>query len=245
MCLNIQFLNTNVEHLKKQYKEIFPQKSLNFTINKTINSYYFVNGFSLPELPLISNDGIFLYNWGLIPYWVKDSQTANAIRNKTLNAVGETVFEKPSYKKCITNNRGILSVNGFFEWKDYKSKKYPYFIYPKYNSLFSLGCIYDSWFDKSTNETFNTFSIITTEANSLMKNIHNIKQRMPLILDDKETSKWLNNSLNTEEIKALIKPYSDDLMAAHTISQKVNNARFNRNFPDITNKIVYQELENA
>jgi putative SOS response-associated peptidase YedK len=57
---------------------------------------------------------------------------------KTLNAFGETIFDKPSFRS-IKSKRGLLPIDGFFEWCDFNKKKYPYFITLKEEGLFSLG----------------------------------------------------------------------------------------------------------
>lgn len=52
------------------------------------HAYYFVSGFSHPHLPIVKHDGIFSFEWGLIPFWTKDNKAAKDIQNMTLNAVG-------------------------------------------------------------------------------------------------------------------------------------------------------------
>src|SRR5665647_1935027 len=99
---------------------------------------YFVSGFIHPQLPIVKHDGIFLYEWGLIPFWIKDHTAAKNIQNMTLNAVGETIFEKPSFRNSITTKRCLLGINGFYEWRNLTKVKYPYFIHTKSGDLFSL-----------------------------------------------------------------------------------------------------------
>ena len=205
--------------------------------------YYFVSGFSHPELPILKADGIYLYQWGLIPSWIKDTQSANEISNKTLNAVGETVFEKPSFRKCIPSQRCVLGVSGFYEWRDVNGVKYPYFVHATENDIFSLGAIFDTWVDRASRETRNTFSILTTHSNPLMDKIHNLKKRMPLILSTSDEMKWIDPSLKPEQIIELIKPYPENDMTAYTISRAANNARNNRNVPEILNRVEYPELD--
>ncbi|TXD80041.1 SOS response-associated peptidase [Algoriphagus ratkowskyi] len=43
-------------------------------------------------------------------------------------------------------------------------------------SIFALAGIWEEWTDKETGEIKKTYSIITTEANSLMSQIHNTKK---------------------------------------------------------------------
>ncbi len=242
MCYNIAGMESKQQKYAERYKDVLPPDWSKQTATDDLPTYYFVSGFSHPFLPIVKHDGVFLFEWGLIPEWAKDNAMANDIRTKTLNAVGETVFEKPSFKKCISTQRCLLGVSGFYEWRDINKAKYPYFIKTKINDIFSLGCIYETWVDKSTGEIRRTFSILTTPANPLMEKIHNLKKRMPLILSLEDEKKWIDPALTKEEIIALIKPYSETDMTASTVSKTVNNARNNRNIPESMENVEYQEL---
>lgn len=242
MCYNIAYMERRQQKYAERYKDVLPPDFSKSTVQDELPTYYFVSGFSHPLLPIVKHDGIFLFEWGLIPAWAKDTATANDIRTKTLNAVGETVFEKPSFRKSISSQRCLLGVSGFYEWRDINKLKYPYFIKTKSNDIFSLGCIYELWVDKSTGEVKNTFSILTTPANPLMESIHNLKKRMPLILSTQDEKKWIEPNLTTEEISSLIKPYSENDMTAYTVSKSVNSAKNNRNIPESIEKVDYQEL---
>jgi len=204
--------------------------------------HYLVSGFSHPRLAIVRQEGIFLHEWGLIPSWVKDQETANDLWNKTLNAVGETAFEKPSFRKSISLQRCLLPVSGFYEWREVNGVKYPYYIQLKEQDYFSLGSLYDTWINKQTGEIRDTFSIITTPANPLMEKIHNLKKRMPLILSREDEMKWLDPGLKAADIKELIKPFPEAWMKAYTISRDANNARNNRDVPEILKKVEYPEL---
>ncbi len=242
MCYNIAYLERRLEKYCERYKNVLPSGRSNTNIGSELPVYYFLSGFTNPQLPIVKHDGIFLYEWGLIPFWVKDSRHAGEIRSMTLNAVGETVFEKPSFKKSIISNRCLLGVNGFFEWHTYNKKKYPFFIHSKGNDIFSLGSIYDSWTDRKTGEVKNTFSIITTQANPLVEKIHNIKKRMPLIIKKDDEPKWTDPGLDKSQVKALIKPYDDKDMTAYPVSRKVNYPGNERNIPEALERVDYNEL---
>jgi len=242
MCYNIAYLENRIEKYQERYKNSLPPNWSERSLQLELPTYYFASGFAHPHLPIINHEGIFLYEWGLIPYWIKDTQSAGEIAGKTLNAVGETVFDKPSFKKSIATKRCLLGINGFYEWREFNNKKYPYFIKTKSNEMFSLGCIYESWADKSTGEIRNTFSVITTPANHLLEMIHNTKKRMPLIIPEKDEKKWIEPLLSKEQIHGLIKPYDDSDMTAYTISNKVNSSKNNRNVPETMDKYEYAEL---
>jgi len=242
MCYNIAYLENRLEKLQKRYENSLPQNWSEQSLQLELPTYYFASGFAHPHLPIVNHEGIFLYEWGLIPSWIKDAQSAGEIAGKTLNAIGETVFDKPSFKKSIATKRCLLGINGFYEWREFNNKKYPYFIKTINNEMFSLGCIYESWADKSTGEIRNTFSVITTPANPLLEMIHNTKKRMPLIIPEKDEKKWIEPLLSKEQIQELIKPYDESDMSAYTISNKVNSSKNNRNVPETMDKVEYAEL---
>lgn len=238
MCYNISYREPDAQKLHSRYAHLLPA----LTLPLDLPTYYFVSGFDHPALPVITHDDIRLTEWGLIPFWVKDAQSAKALQNKTLNAVGENVFETASFKDCIINQRCLVPANGFIEWRDFKGAKYPHYIYVKSQEMFSLGAIYSTWTDKGTGEMKTTFSVLTTPANPLVEKIHNIKKRMPLILSMEDEGAWIDPKLPADAVSALIKPYSEIDMDAYTVSKYVNNARNNRNTPEVLEKVMYQEL---
>jgi putative SOS response-associated peptidase YedK len=164
-----------------------------------------INGFSFPLNPVISKESpntIQLFNWGLIPNWAKDKE----IRKNTLNARIETINEKVSFKNSV-ENRCLILADGFYEWQwldDLGKKKQKYLIHLPNNQAFAFAGIYSKWIDKQTGELLNTYSIVTTEAQGLMLNIHNSKKRMPVILNPENEQDWLNK----RELSAFLEPNS-------------------------------------
>jgi len=65
---------------------------------------------------------------------------------------------------------------------------------------FYMAGVWNPWFDKDSNMTINTFAIVTTVANTLMKQIHNSKERMPTILPGDLAEAWLYNDLSDQDI---------------------------------------------
>lgn len=152
------------------------------------------NGFDFPQTPIIIDENpteILHYNWGLIPSWAKDE----SIQKMTLNARIETIEDKPSFKNSI-NKRCLVIADGFYEWQwhDTKGKnKTKYEIGIKDHELFAFAGLYSQWTNHHTGEIRDTYTIVTTEANPLMAEIHNIKKRMPIILKPEDETKWLNH----------------------------------------------------
>lgn len=207
--------------------------------------YYTMNAFNFQQIPVMTSekpDTIQAYDWGLIPSWCSDAAQAEDLKKVTLNAKSETVFEKPSFKNSITGRRCLIFVKGFYEWKEIQKKKYPYYIHLKDQNVFTMGGIYDSWINGRTGQVVRSCSIITTEANPLMADIHNIKKRMPLILGKEQGSSWLNNDLSKEEIVQLMKPYDEEKMEAYTISKLISSRTENPNQPAVKKQFYYAEL---
>jgi putative SOS response-associated peptidase YedK len=218
------------------------------TLSQTdaFESNYFINAFSFPKHPVITSENpeeINTFQWGLIPHWTKTKTDALKLRQYNLNARSETIFEKSSFKKSIQNKRCLVPVSGFFEWRSYSGKKYPYYIYLKQEDIFMLGGIYDNWVDKETGEIFNTFSILTTQANPMMSVIHNTKLRMPVILPPEKEMEWLNNNLTQEDINLNFIPFSEERMQAHTVSKLISSRKENPNTPEAIQPFLYPELE--
>ncbi|MFD1770846.1 SOS response-associated peptidase [Sphingobacterium suaedae] len=203
------------------------------TVHYDFQTIYHVSGFDRPHLPVTLNndiDSIVPARWKLIPFWVKSEEEANKYAN-TLNAKSEEVFEKSSYKNVIGKYRGLLYVKGFFEphATDGKKNNESYFIKDPTSPVFTLGIIYNRWQD------YNTFSIITTEANDMMADIHNVGKRMPLIIPAEKRHNWLLAD-GREEIESLMVPYAGDLNAHRTF--RVTSARgVDTNIPSIQDAI--------
>lgn len=216
MCYHVSTPSAESLKVKAKGKKVIYKGDENFHIS----------GFTRPYLPVTLNndsDTILTARWKLIPYWVKTEADAAKYAN-TLNAEGESVFEKASYKPYIGKQRGLLYVNGFYEPHKVKDVKESlnYYIYAPEKEVLTLGVVYSIFTDQETGETYPTFSVLTTPANPLLEEIHNEKKRMPLIIPEDKRYNWLFAD-GKEEIQSLIKPYSFDL-GSHQV-YRVTGAR--------------------
>jgi putative SOS response-associated peptidase YedK len=212
---------------------------------------YHASGFSHPRMLIYTDaDPEFpsAATWGLVPHWVKDKRQGMGLWNKTLNARGETIFEKPSFRKAAKNSRCLIYIDGFYEHHHHKSKTYPYFIYRKDGNPMALAGLYNDWADPETGEWLTTFSIVTTEGNPLMARIHNNPKltgpRMPLILPEELADRWLdplNDTLDQKALQELIRSYPEEALDAHTVA-KLRGKSYAGNIPEISEKVHYPEL---
>ena len=154
--------------------------------------------------------------WGLIPSWSKDS------KKFFINARAETVASKPSFRDSYKSRRCLVVANGFYEWKkETDGSKQPMFIQLKDGVVFGFAGIWDCW--QKGDQPVYSCSILTTEPNGLLKDIHN---RMPVILADDEYETWLNQATLQRGLDNLLKPFPEALMEAWAVSTKVNSPRF-------------------
>ena len=219
-----------------------------------VQDYYHVSGYTHPKLLIYTNDKPYvptLSIWGLVPHWVKNNDQRLKFWNNTLNARGETVFEKPSFRDSAKNKRCILHLDGFYEHHHFNGKTYPFFIASKDNIPLSVAGLWSEWVDKETGEILNTFTIVTTKANSLMGKIHNnpklVESRMPVILREETEDLWLgpiNNERQRKEIINLIQPYPENKLKAHTVRRLRGKAAVG-NVPEASTNFKYNELEVA
>lgn len=193
------------------------------TFSKFIFPEKFAPRFNIaPSQPILAvpNDGANaadFFIWGLIPMWAKDP----SIGNRLINARGETVAEKPSFRGAFKYKRCLILADGFYEWKANPGTKTktPYFIHMKDRKPFVFAGLWDSW-ESPDGSSVKTCTIITTEPNELMEPIHN---RMPVILHTRDYAKWLETSPQTpDSLLPLIKSYPADEMSAYPVSTLVN-----------------------
>ena len=176
-----------------------------------------------PSQPVLAipNDGRHaadFFVWGLIPSWSKDP----AIGNRLINARGETIAEKPSFRGSFKYKRCLIPADGFYEWKSQPGTKTktPHFIHMKDRLPFAFAGLWDEWHSPD-GSSIRSCTIITTEPNALMAGIHD---RMPVILNQRDYTIWLDIAPQTpERLLPLIKPFPADKMSAYPVSTMVNS----------------------
>lgn len=157
---------------------------------------------------------LVMLRWGLVPFWAKDP----AIGNHMINARAETVAEKPSYRNAYKKRRCLILANGFYEWRKEAGGKTPYFITTEDDSPFAFAGLWERWDSKETDESLQTTTIITADANEFMASLHH---RMPLILQPESADRWLSGDNDMIHDVAGIAPP----LKAWPVDRRVNNAR--------------------
>lgn len=139
-----------------------------------------------------------MLKWGLVPLWADDPK----IGNRLINARGESVALKPSFRTALARRRCLVPVSGFYEWRKTETGKQPYRIGRVDGRPFAFAGLWEWWSRNAT--TLETFTIVTTEPNALVAPIHD---RMPVIIEERDWERWLDPGVtDAAEILPLIKP---------------------------------------
>ena len=169
-----------------------------------------------------SDDGrrMDMLRWGLIPSWSKDKNIAS----KLINARGETVAQKPSFRDAYKKRRCLVPVDGFYEWRKEGEAKQPYRIGFRGGTPFVFAGLWESWTvpdgQEDAGDVIETYAIVTTEANPKIAPIHH---RMPVIVDPSDYDLWLNGA--PDDAANVIRAFPPDEMAFYRVSTRVNNVR--------------------
>ena len=184
-------LDADIDLLIAHYKAIIGEKE--FEGSEEI--------FPTNTVPIIrerDNRIIDFLKWGFAPSFTK---------KPLINARGETVDIKPTFKNAFINKRCIIPATSFFEWEKVGDKKLRRKISIK-QDLFSLAGLYSSFYDNG--KEYEAFTILTINANEQMSHIHD---RMPVILRQDQEDIWLDSSIKDMPIlKSLIVPWQGELI---------------------------------
>ncbi|MBC9073425.1 SOS response-associated peptidase [Thauera sp. CAU 1555] len=161
---------------------------------------------------------VHLLRWGLVPSWAKDE----SIGNRLINARAETVAEKPSFRAAYRKRRCIVPANGFYEWKALTRGKQPYYIHAADDALLGLAGLWEHWSRPGDGKRIDTFTILTTDANTLMQPLH---ERMPVILAADAYVAWLEPESDPDALQARLAPFADGLLALHPVGKGVGSVR--------------------
>lgn len=183
------------------------------------------SGFAYDQWPVIFKEPLLrpgLMHWELIPNWVRNEKELIESRKKytTLNIKAETLLSNKVALATIYTHRCLVLASHFFEWQQIEKEKYPHCIALNELPLFYIAGVWNTWTNQQTGEIKNSFGIITTEANDLMSKIHNVKKRMPTILDDDLANSWVNENLNDAQLLEIAKhQYEEHKMKAYTVAK--------------------------
>lgn len=185
--------------------------------------------------------------WGLVPSWAKD----RSVGNRMINARGESLLDKPAYRRAATARRCLVPADGWYEWQpspvvqDAKGRprKQPFFVQAADGSVIAFAGVYELWRDpeRDADDPFAwlaSYAIVTTDAEPGLDRIHD---RMPLVLPRDRWDAWLDAAVTEpDDVRALLAPSAPGRFVAVPVSTRVNNVR--NNGPELVEPAATDEL---
>lgn len=162
-------------------------------------------------------------NWGLVPFWAKDS----SIGTRMINARSETAANKPSFRTAFRKRRCLILADGFYEWTGDKGNKQPMFLTLPDDNPFAFAGLWETWEDKGKEESlYRSCTILTREASESVRPIHH---RMPVILKPDVYGDWIDPvNQNATSIQEIIENQIYTELKAVPVSKQVNSAKNNK-----------------
>ena len=155
--------------------------------------------------------------WGLLPSWSKEGQHSAPL----INARGETVAEKPSFREAFAQRRCVVFADGFYEWRQGGNRQ-PYCVRLTDAAPFAFAAIWEPVAAAGEGEPDQGCALITTEANAKMAEVHH---RMPVILTPEQVGPWLDPASPRDALQDLLKPLPDETVTLTPVSKRVNAVR--------------------
>jgi putative SOS response-associated peptidase YedK len=172
----------------------------------------------IPIVRLVDGKRSFaLVRWGFLPAWVKDPRTFSLL----VNARGESVLDKPSFRNAMRRRRCLIPADGFYEWRAVRAgaPRRPYFVRPKSGGPIVFAGLWETWVGPN-GEEIDTAAIVTTQANRALAVVHD---RMPVVVEPQAFNLWLDcANVDAMTAAALIVPAAEDLFECYEISSAVN-----------------------
>lgn len=161
--------------------------------------------------------GLAMLRWGLVPFWSEGPDS----RYSMINARAESVRSKPAFRAAFKERRCLVPADGFYEWKARGSgqKKQPHRIVRQDGEPFAFAGLWEHWEPKEggDEEPIRSFTIIVTDANELLKPIH---ERMPVILAPEDYGRWLSGE--PDDAEELLQPFPPGKLRVYPVSTRVN-----------------------
>lgn len=264
MCydISLKYDIPTLEELMPWLKKPKNPKQLSFS------QTYHQLGMSFATWPIVVDEGdgpeLEEFVWGPVPKRIHKPADLAKQRQFYLNARSEKFLQPRTDWNAIRNQRCLIPVTGFFEYREVLMKKETkkgikeeltkvcYYISQRDKPFFIAGLWAESMapvrneegkWDYETLVPTKTFTLATREANNSLAQIHNSGEfagRMPLVLTDSLAMEWVNPNLGDAGIERVISYQAPDSAFEFW---PVNSVRKkHENVPDVIDQIHVPDL---
>ncbi|MFD0558533.1 putative SOS response-associated peptidase YedK [Stackebrandtia endophytica] len=123
--------------------------------------------------------------WGLVPPW-SDSPSVGV---RMINARSESVTTSRAYRGPFARKRCLVPADGWYEWRKLGGgRKQPYFTTAKQDRPLVFAGLWETW--GGDENRLMTCTVLTTPA---VGELHEIHDRMPLLLEADSHRDWLED----------------------------------------------------
>jgi putative SOS response-associated peptidase YedK len=158
--------------------------------------------------------GLAFIKWGLVPWWSPDG------RDVYINAMAETVHERPSFRAAFRERRCLVPADGFYEplkapgaKKGTKNRQWYFRL--KSDETFAFAGLWEAW--PGGGKPLVTCCILTTAPNELVGAVHH---RQPVILRPERHAAWLDPATPPDELRSLLAAYPAGEMVGWEVNRE-------------------------
>lgn len=157
------------------------------------------------ETVVVSRSGAELMPWGI-----------GGGTKPVFNVRGESALQPGRYRRLLLEARAVMPASHFYEWHRVGSRRQPMAIARRDGSLLNIAALV------GTRWNHPAVTMLTTTPNRDLESLHD---RMPVLLSDDDAATWALEELGDEQLRELLRPYADGLLAIRPASPLVNDVR--------------------
>lgn len=270
MCYDVSYLTKKykkyAEHVGDNASEMDKLEKQLEVFVKAEGPVYHTTAFDHRRLPVLTSNApkdFQFFHWGLIPHFVKDLDQYNQrYTARYLNSRIETVFDETMYNEKLQRDlenpfyrsalerRCVVMLDAYFDWYWQGKDSYNFLIRRVDDEPMFVAGIWRSWKSASEEESRDTVSLMTTDANPLCRKVHNKPKasegpRQLAMLDESMKSAWLDLDLTPEQLRKEIRVFPQDTLEAYPVKklfEQHGRSRVPLNDPECWEKKNYNEL---
>lgn len=152
--------------------------------------------------------------WWLVPSWAKEVNSKYSM----FNARAETLTKSPAFRVPFRQQRGIVPMSNFIEWRMEGGQKQPWVI-TNQEQCISVAALWDVW--EGANPPLLSCTLVTTEAADAFRPWH---KRMPVLLTREECLRWMDNEQTIAVDDTMLAPVLKFDLELFPVNRAVGNS---------------------
>lgn len=177
-------------------------------------------GLVLRRHPQAGTRHLDLLRWGLVPHWSRDASGGA----RMINARGETLLEKPSFRDAFRTRRCLVPMDAFYEWAQVSQPKQPFAVALRNGAPMAAAGLWEGW-RQPDGTWLKTYSVITCASAGRQAQLH---PRIPAFLAPEDWPVWLGETpADDSALTGLLRPVEDGELAFWPVAARVGRVAEN------------------